>query len=237
MNPKEFSDIARQKEELLTLLLEEENFGTLEIDGISSTQGKRPMPLSYGQERLWFLDQLEPGGVAYNMPGAVRVKGLLAVGILERVIGEIKRRHEALRTSFEMKEGQPVQVIHAAKEEQLEVVDLEALGDEEREKRVKEIVDEEGQKAFDLEKGPLIRLKLVRLGPSEHVLLFTLHHIVSDGWSMGILVREFAELYGAFAAGKPSPLKELAIQYADYAVWQRQWLRGEVLAEQLRYWK
>src|SRR6185436_13304193 len=155
--------------------------------------------------RLWFLDQLEPGSSAYNMPGAVRVSGALSVEALERAINEIIVRHEVLRTRFEMRDGAPVQVIEAEGALKLEVVDLEGVDGEEQAGRIEELGNEEGGRSFDLAKGPLLRVKLVRLGEGEHVLFFTMHHIVSDGWSMGVLVREFVQLYEAFAAGKESP--------------------------------
>ncbi|HZO15352.1 MAG TPA: amino acid adenylation domain-containing protein, partial [Polyangiaceae bacterium] len=188
------------------------------------------LPLSFGQERLWFLSELEPESAAYNMPGAVRLSGALDVGALERSLTEILRRHEVLRTSFEAVAGRARVVVHDPMAFELPVVDAS-------EQRVAELAIEEARRPFDLGRAPLVRAKLLRLADDEHVLLFTMHHIASDGWSMGVLVREVAALYHAFVSGEASPLDELAIQYVDYASWQRSWLSGEVLQEQLGYWR
>ncbi len=201
------------------------------------------LPLSHAQQRLWFLDQLEPGGSAYNMPGALRLVGCLDRGAFDRTIHEVVRRHEVLRTRFVTVEGQPVQVIAPELRLSMPVVELRHLGESAREAEVRRLAAEEARRPFDLSTGPLLRVSLLDLGErkdtgeSEHVVLFTLHHIVSDGWSEEILVREFVALYEAFAQENASPLPELAIQYADYAVWQRGWLAGEVLERQLEYWR
>ena len=194
-------------------------------------------PLSFGQQRLWFLDQLMPGSSAYNIASAVRIRGELAVEVLERAVEELVRRHEVLRTTIEVREGKAVQVIHSGCGVKVAVMSLEGQERGEQEMRLKEMGLREGQEPFDLERGPLIRVKLVKIGAQEHVLFLTMHHIVSDGWSMGVLVRELGQLYEAFLKGEASPLKALPVQYADYAVWQRGWLQGEVLAEQMGYWR
>jgi amino acid adenylation domain-containing protein len=193
-------------------------------------------PLSFAQQRLWFLDQLQPGSAAYHMTGAVRLRGALDPAALGRAMDEIVRRHAVLRTTFRTDGGQPVQVIHAAAPAGLTVTDLAPLAPSAREARVAELAREEAARPFDLARGPLLRLTLLRLAPAEHVLLTTMHHIVSDAWSMGVLVRELTAVYGAFAAGRPSPLAELPMQYADHARWQRRHLRGEALSIQLGYW-
>jgi amino acid adenylation domain-containing protein len=193
--------------------------------------------LSFAQERLWFLDQLGPGGVAYNIAGVLRIKGALEAEVLERVVLEIVRRHEVLRTRFEQRTGVPVQVIEAAGALRLETVNLEGMMEVDQKRQIEELAKEEGGQPFDLARGPLLRMKLARLAKEEHVLFFTMHHIVSDGWSMGVLVKEFVKLYQAFSQGQPSPLAPLPIQYVDYAMWQRGWLQGEVLEKQLGYWK
>ena len=195
------------------------------------------VPLSYAQERLWFIDQLEPNNALYNMPMAVRLKGLLNVEALERVLREVVRRHEVLRTRIEIQDGRGLQVIEGEWGGKLEVVDLSGLEEAEREGEVRRRAVAEASKPFDLSQGRLLRAELLQLGEQEHVLLATMHHIVSDGWSMGVLVKEVGTLYEAYVQGEPSPLGELEIQYADYAVWQRGWLKGEVLEEQLGYWK
>lgn len=199
--------------------------------------GRSPLPLSYAQKRLWVLHQLEPHSAAFNLSSAVRIEGRLNVGALERSLREVLRRHEVLRTSFELLDGEPVQVVHPPAEWPLPIVDLEALAEGERVAKVRELSLEEAVRPFDLERGPVLRTKLLRQAPEQHVLLFTMHHIASDGWSMGVFVREVASLYMAYERGQESPLPELAVQYGDYAEWQREWLRGAVLDEQLEYWK
>ncbi|HYU30619.1 MAG TPA: amino acid adenylation domain-containing protein, partial [Thermoanaerobaculia bacterium] len=197
------------------------------------------LPLSFAQQRLWFLDQLEPGSGAYNIPLAVRLSGELPVALLEQVFAEVVRRHAVLRTVFASRDAGPVQVILPEAAPQLPVIDLSDLSDlaDRSDLLVREIALAEAVRPFDLARGPLLRLALVRLAAREHVLLLTLHHIVSDGWSMGVLLREIAALCAAFGQGRPSPLPGLPVQYADFAVWQRDWLQGEVLEAQLAFWK
>ena len=210
----------------------------LDIPPVKAVERDGVLPLSFAQQRLWFLDQLEPGSSAYNIPAAVRLKGSLDVKALERSLKEVVRRHEVLRTNFTMVDGQPVQVIGEAEEFSLPVLELAAtLSEEEREAEVQRLAQVEAAQPFDLGTGPLLRATLLRLSADEHVALLTMHHIVSDGWSIGILIRELAALYEAFTQDQPSPLPELPIQYADYAVWQREWLSGEVLEKQLGYWR
>jgi amino acid adenylation domain-containing protein len=193
------------------------------------------LPLSYAQQRLWFIDQLDPGSPAYNLSSAVLLRGRLDADALRRTLSEVVRRHEALRTTFEERDGRPVQVIHEHEPLRLEVEDLSGSADAEGEAR--RLVEDEARTPFDLAEGPPLRARLLRLAEEEHVLAVTLHHIVSDGWSMGILIREVAGLYGAYARGEESPLPELAVQYADYAAWQREHLAGEALERQLDYWR
>ena len=192
-------------------------------------------PVSYAQQRLWLLDQLEPGNPAYNLPGAVRMIGELDVNALEQTITEIIRRHEVLRTTFTTAKGEPVQVINEPSPFKLTVIDLQDRIDQESE--AQRLAAEESLKPFDLSRGPLLRTTLLKLGERDHVVLMTMHHIVSDGWSMGVLIGEVAELYAAYSRGEASPLPELPVQYADFAAWQRGWLQGEVLEKQLNYWK
>jgi len=195
------------------------------------------LPLSFAQQRLWFIDQLEPGSPVYNLPSAVRLTGRLDVAALEQTVGEIVRRHEILRTTFETKGREPVQVVHPFEGFALPVVDLSRLDEEAREAEARRLAATETQTPFDLGRGPLMRASLLRLGEGEHVLLVTMHHVISDGWSVGVLVREVAALYRAFREGRPSPLEELPLQYADFAAWQRGWLRGEALERHLAYWR
>ncbi|HEX8148208.1 MAG TPA: amino acid adenylation domain-containing protein [Pyrinomonadaceae bacterium] len=195
------------------------------------------LPLSFAQQRLWFLDQLEPGSAFYNVPAAVRLRGRLDADAFWRALDEVVRRHEALRTHFRDVNGRPAQVVSPPCPLPRVVSDLSALPEQERERAAADSASEWATLPFDLARGPLLRVRLLRLGDEEHVVLFTMHHIVGDLWSMGVLVREMATLYEAFSHGLPSPLAELPVQYADYAVWQRAWLQGEVLAEQLAYWR
>ncbi|HEX8282859.1 MAG TPA: amino acid adenylation domain-containing protein [Pyrinomonadaceae bacterium] len=189
------------------------------------------LPLSYAQQRLWFLDQLEPGSPAYNIPVALRLRGQLDARALEAAFNEIIRRHESLRTTFgEDAEGDPIQVVGPAWELYLEVEDVDAA-------EVASFAADEAGAGFDLAEGPLLRARLLRVSEEEHVLLFTMHHIISDGWSMNVLVREVTTLYEAFATGGESPLEELPVQYADFAVWQRAHLAGGALDRQLGYWR
>ena len=197
----------------------------------------RALPLSFAQQRLWFLDQYEPGSSVYNIPNALRLTGELNVSALEQSVQEIVNRHEALRTTFAMADGEAVQVIAPVLKVSLPVVDLSETPEHEREAEAQRLAKEEGQRPFDLSRGPLFRICLIRLTRQDHFLLLTLHHIVADGWSMAVLYRELSVLYKAFSQGTPSPLPDLPIQYADFAVWQRQWLTGEVLETQLSYWR
>ena len=195
------------------------------------------LPLSFAQQRLWFLDQLEPDGSVYNVPIGLRLRGPLNVESLERSLNEIVRRHEVLRASFPSVGGYPLQLISPSLILSLPLVDLTDHPAAERENEAQRLANEEAERSFDLARGPLLRATLLRLASEDHVLLLTLHHIVSDEWSMGVLYRELTALYEAFGAGKPSPLAELPIQYVDFARWQSDWLQGEALDQQLSYWK
>jgi amino acid adenylation domain-containing protein len=194
-------------------------------------------PLSFAQERLWFLDRLQPDLTAYNLGNGLRFAGGVDEGALRRALAEVMRRHESLRTTFREANGTPVQVVHPPADVPLPVDDLTGLEGAEAEAAVHRLAGDETARPFDLAAGPLWRARLLRLGGDEHVLLLCVHHIVSDGWSMGVLTRELTALYAAFAAGRPSPLTELPVQYADFARWQREQLQGEGLASQLAFWK
>jgi amino acid adenylation domain-containing protein len=204
---------------------------------IPTRSAEQPAPLSFAQERLWFLDQLEPESTAYNICIPLRITGRLNLAALDQTINDVVRRHESLRTVFEAVDGRPVQVITAAKNSERLVVDLVALAQSRRDDVVRRLVQEGYRRPFDLAHGPLLQTALVRLASDEHVLLVLLHHIIFDEWSMEILIREFREIYQALDQGEPSPLPDLPIQYADFAQWHRQWLRGEVLEEELSYWR
>ncbi len=198
----------------------------------------RSIPLSFAQERLWFLDRLAPGSAAYNLPLALRIRGALVPGALDAALGEVARRHETLRTIFAEREGRTVQVIQPPAEWRLPRIDLTALPEAVRETEAGRLADEEVALPFDLERGPLLRGALLALAPGEHRLLLSIHHIVSDGWSMGVLVQELTTLYPAALQGSlQAALPELPVQYADFAVWQRSWLSGETLERQIGYWR
>jgi amino acid adenylation domain-containing protein/non-ribosomal peptide synthase protein (TIGR01720 family) len=197
----------------------------------------RPLPLSFAQQRLWFIQQLEPASVAYNMPYALRMRGTLDTDVLRRALDALVARHESLRTVFREQEGQPVQVVLPAEPVQPLLLDLSTLPADEREAELRRRVRAEAERPFDLATGPLLRVAVLRMDDDDAAVLFTLHHIVSDGWSRDILVREVSELYTAFAAGRAPVLPELPVQYADYAVWQRAWLSDGVLEGQLGYWR
>jgi acyl carrier protein len=195
------------------------------------------LPVSYQQQRLWFFSQLQPESPLYNLPAAVRIAGRLDEAALARTLGEIVRRHESLRTSFGEVGGQPSQFIAETFDVPLPLIDVSGLPAAAREEEARRLGAEEALRPFDLEHDVLLRALLIRLAEEEHVALLTMHHIASDGWSIDVLVREVAALYEAFAKGEPSPLGELELQYADYAVWQREQLRDEALEEHLGYWR
>lgn len=196
------------------------------------------LPLSFAQQRMWILDQLEPGSAAYNVPTAVDLEGPLHLASLEQAIDAIVARHEVLRTTFRTSPmGEPEQVVSLPSARQLPVVDLGSLPPDALEEVVRRLALREAGDPFDLATGPLLRVAILRVARETHVVLLTMHHIVSDGWSIGVLVRELSELYQAFVAGRGSSLGPLSIQYGDYAAWQRRWLEGEVLQTQLVYWR
>lgn len=194
-------------------------------------------PTSYAQQRLWFLDQFAPNSPFYNIPSAVRFKGKLNVAALEQSINEIIRRHETLRTTFATVDGQPVQVINPSATIDMPKVDLLHLPSDQKLAEAIRLATLDARTPFDLSQGPLIRVTLLQLDQQDHIVLLNMHHIISDGWSMGVLIREIAVLYNAFLNRQPSPLPELPIQYADFAQWQQEWLTGEVLEKQISYWK
>ncbi|NET07737.1 MAG: amino acid adenylation domain-containing protein [Symploca sp. SIO2B6] len=237
LTPTLSAQISERKAEIIAFLNQANLASNSTSQAISTVSRAGNLPLSFAQQRLWFLDQMEPGNPIYNMPGAVRLKGSLDVVAFERSFNEILRRHEALRTTFKTVDGQPVQVIDPTLTLTMPILDWRQLRENERETEIQRLANEEAQQPFDLAKGPLLRVTLVHLDEEEYVALLTMHHIISDAWSMGILVRELSVLYEAFSTDRPSPLPELPIQYADFAAWQRQWLQGEVLDTQLSYWQ
>ena len=231
------AELALHRREILAYVRQLESGAVNLMTPLVPGEKGSPVLLSFAQERLWFLDQILPDRSVYNMPASIRISGKLNHHALERTLNEIVRRHEALRTTFQVDDDQPVQIITPPTETPLDVVDLQGLSPELRESRALKLASDEARRPFDLEAGPLFRSTLIRLDAYEHILLLTMHHIVSDGWSIGILTHEMSTLYEAFSNDKPSPLPELNIQYADFALWQRQWLQGDALQSQLSYWK
>lgn len=226
---------AQQK--LLEELLEAEGLVIGAKQEIPKRLTNEELPLSFAQQRLWFLDQFEPGETAYSMPRAIRFFGNLNAQALELALAELIGRHESLRTTFEAHEGRPRQIIGPVLPFALTTTDLSNLPAAQREQQARQLAQAEVERPFDLRSGPLFRIELLRLADNSHVLLWNMHHIISDGWSMGILLSELGKVYGCFNRGEPPTLAPLPIQYADYAIWQREWLSGERLAEQITYWR
>jgi amino acid adenylation domain-containing protein len=210
---------------------------TSPMSDMPSNQNAYMLPASFAQQRLWFLDQLEPHSAAYNIPTSIRLNFAVDVKALERSLNALVERHEVLRTTFADVDGQPIQVIAPSLNVPLRVVDLSALSEAQRNAEALRLADEEVQAPFDLVRGPLLRATLLRLATEKHVLLLTIHHIICDGWSLSVLYEELAAVYQTTSAGQPSPLPGLPIQYADFALWQQEWLQGEELAAHLGYWK
>ena len=239
---KLLKNLSAQKRELLLKKLQKEKQISLtgktdNIPPLVAVSREQTLPLSFAQQRLWFLDELEGGSANYNMAAAVRLVGSLQVTALKKAITEIVQRHEVLRTNFKTVNGTAVQVITPNLTVSLPQLDLQALTPEEKSAEVQRLVKEEADKSFDLANDPLLRVTLLKLSPEEHLLLLTIHHIVCDGWSIEVFFREITTHYEAFLIGTPSPLSALPIQYSDFAHWQRQWLQGEVLEKGLNYWK
>ena len=212
----------------------------LEPEGRTITKAARgaSLPLSFAQERMWFLYQLSPGAAAYNIPASVRLHGPLNKAALRWSLDELVRRHEALRTTFTQSDGQARQIIHTSLEPLWTEEDVRKLPREIREPQALELATAEARRPFDLERGPLLRILLIRLGEEDHVLVMSTHHIISDQWSYGVIARELVKCYNAFCGSKPFAIQpDLTIQYADFALWQRTWLTGPVLAKQLAHWK
>ena len=214
-----------------------ESAARAELPPVTSAERVGPVPLSFAQQRLWFLAQMGGISEAYHIPFGFRLRGALDQGALRRALERIVARHEALRTTFAFVEEQPVQRIVPSEESPFLLSEHDLCGHIDSGAELERLVALEAAASFDLEAGPLIRGRLIRLAEEEHALLITMHHIVSDGWSMGVLVKELSALYGAFLRGEADPLPALEIQYADYALWQRRWIEGEILQQQAEYWR
>jgi amino acid adenylation domain-containing protein/thioester reductase-like protein len=234
---QKIAELSPEKRALLLQKLNQQKGKVSQTKIQPQSRDTQNFPLSYAQQRLWFFSQLEPQSSAYNIPAAIRLTGRLNIAALESSINEIVRRHEILRTTFTVVDGETVQVINAAAKLQLKIIDLQTIPKIERETEALRLAMQDAQTPFNLEQDSLLRVSLLHLGETDHVILFTMHHIVSDGWSTGILIRELTALYTAYDSFQPCNLPELPIQYVDFAVWQRQWLQAEVLNQQLNYWK
>ena len=226
-----------EKRALLTMLLKKKAQDSPAKQKIPRRRGTGPAPLSFQQQGLWFLYQLEPDSTSYNIHVATCFYGQFNIAALELTLGEIVRRHEILRATFGTIDGQPVQIFSPFERLVLPLVDLSELSEQSKRTEAQRLAEEESQRAFNLAEGPPLRVISLRINSEEHVLLKTAHHIVTDGWSMSVFYRELAELYEAFSSGRPSPLPELTIQYSDYADWQRKTLTEEALEAEVRYWR
>ncbi|HEX7737138.1 MAG TPA: condensation domain-containing protein, partial [Ktedonobacteraceae bacterium] len=236
--PKRFLKLSVNQRALLKTLLQEEGITDSSLPAITRRQDTTALPLSFAQQRLRFLDQLEPASPVYNITRSFSLVGSLRLTTLEQSIREVARRHEALRTIFPVIDGRAVQVILPDLPAPiLAVIDLTGLDQNMKEARLQQVADEEARRSFDLSRGPLLRVQLLRESATAHILFLSVHHIVCDGWSLDLLIREISTLYQAYAQDQPSPLPELSIQYADYTLWQRAWLQGSTLTDQLTYWQ
>src|SRR5215510_2354289 len=214
---KQITELSAEKRQLLERYLKTAGLNLSRAVILPQSRETNQFPLSFAQQRLWFLDQLEPNTAVYNIPDMHYFSGPLHLAALERSLSELIRRHETLRTTFHTVDGAPVQVIAEAQPLKIEVIDLSHLSEEEREAEAHRMAHDEAELPFNLERGPLFRFRLVKLEEEVHLLLLTMHHIISDGWSLGVLGRELGALYKAFSMDQGSPLNELTIQYADFA--------------------
>ncbi len=237
LTPGFIAELRERKEEVLGFLRRVKEMSTPELEPIPQVSRIGPLISSFAQRRLWFMNQLAPSSAFYNVPAALRLEGVLDRSALQRSLNELVERHEALRTSFIATSGEPFQVIGSPEPVTIVEKDLSALNESDRESEAGRLLAAEVQRTFDLSRGPLLRCGLFRLGDRDHILALTMHHIISDGWSIGVLVRDLAALYDAAVSGVSSNLDELPIQYADFAAWQRNWLQGEALSSQLAYWQ
>ena len=230
--------LSPERQELLARLLKQGQIDLSQEVIMPRVRNSNDAPLSFAQQRLWLFLQLDPDNSSFNIPEALLFKGKLNINALAKTFNEIVRRHEILRTTFQVISGEPRQVISEPQPVTLNVTDLTHLPAPERDaKAQQQLIDDECSQLFDLTRGPLMRVKLLKLEAEEHILIMAFHHIISDGWSRGVLLNELMTLYTAFSRNEPSPLPELPIQYADFAMWQRDWLSGEVLEKQLSYWR
>ena len=233
----QIASLPLERRALFELLLKQQGIDVNRLVILPRPAGMDRVPPSFGQERLWFIEQLNPGGSAYNIPATIWLDPQTSVRMLEASLGEVVRRHESLRTVFRQEAGQPIQLIEPPRPARIPLIDLGELGEAASRAEIDRLTVEDAGRGFDLTLGPLMRASVARLGDGRQLLLLTMHHIISDGWSMGVLVNEIKSVYEAYAAGKRSPLEALKIQYADYAIWQRERMSGESLERELDYWE
>ncbi len=237
LTPRLKSALADRKAEIISFLHEGEHAVSSSLEPIPTVPRHQNIPLSFAQQRLWFLDRIEPNSSSYNIPEAVELAGSLDIQILQQALDAIVSHHEIIRTNYLTVDNQPIQVINQPAPIQLEILDLQQESITEQQTQVQAYLHQASRKPFNLATDLMLRCSLVQLAPNQHVFLATMHHIASDAWSMGLFWQQLGQVYNALSAHKSSPLPPLQIQYADYAVWQRGWLSGEVIAQQLDYWK
>ena len=237
LTPTLRQEIAKRKTEIISLLQEAKQAKISEQLVIQPVPRDCELPLSFAQQRLWFVQQLSPDNDSYNMLEVLRLDGALNIAALEQSLNELVRRHEILRTTFPTVDGKPIQKIAPATTLNLSIHDLQGLSADEQTTQIQQIAESQASAPFNLAFGPLVQFTLLQLSLKEYVLLLKMHHIIYDGWSLNIFFGELSQLYAAFTQGLPNPLPELSIQYADFAFWQRQWLTGEVLERQVNYWQ
>ena len=230
-------ELRAAKRELLATILTEEGVDLKSAQKIYPRQFHDNLPLSFAQERLWFLDQLEPGNSVYNICRAHRLTGPLNIAVLTLSLNEVLRRHEILRTMFPAAEGRPIQLVAGGLTLNVKVINLQEVTQTDQEAELLRVAAEEGRQSFDLALGPLLKVTLLRISEEDHLLVFTVHQIICDGWSAGIFFRELEKIYETLSNGQTLTLPTLPVQYADFVLFQRQWVKGEVLESQLSYWK
>jgi hypothetical protein len=234
---KRLADLSPAQRVLLERRLLERSAAAAAKARVPRRETQSPVPLSYSQELLWLLSQLDGGGVAYNAPAAFRLQGPIDRGALQQAIDGLVARHEILRTTYDLVDDRPMQIVAPSGSADVQFVDLSALPETEREAELERLLHAESEHEFDLRVDSVLRPSLIRLGPDDHVFFNVMHHIATDGWSRSVLHGELTELYEAAVQRREPNLEPLAIQYADYAVWHRNWLDGGVLAQQLDYWR
>src|SRR5262245_42857267 len=231
------AELSPEKRAILFQQLQKQRERPAEAPGIPvQSRAREFFPLSFAQQRLWFLNNFEPESPEYNIPQAFRIDGDLDPEVMQRALREVVRRHETLRTTFREVEGEPQQILAQVVDMEVSYLDARPRAENAWAEAMR-LAGADAREPFDLALGPLMRARLYRTGERQYLLYYNVHHIAYDGWSMGIFARELAAIYDAFAAGEPSPLPELPVQYLDFALWQREWLQGEVLERQLAYWR